>query len=156
VSLCRRLWYERPPRGQSRHLRSMSAIPPKADITQRGWNVRFVPKADIRHLLDHLVGCDQQPRRNGEVDRLRRSKVDGRSELGGGLYWEIGGFVAAQDTVDIGRRQPEIVVLVGPIGHEAAGHDKKMKRVDRGQFVPDCKRDEEIAMQDGSAIRRQE
>src|SRR5690349_4130085 len=27
---------------------AMSAIPPKADIGQRDWNVRFVPKADIQ------------------------------------------------------------------------------------------------------------
>jgi hypothetical protein len=25
----------------------MSALPPKADMDQRGWDVRFVPKADI-------------------------------------------------------------------------------------------------------------
>jgi hypothetical protein len=25
----------------------MSALPPKADIAERDWNVRFVPKADI-------------------------------------------------------------------------------------------------------------
>ena len=119
-------------------------------------NVRFVPKTDIRHLLDHLVGGDQQPWRNGEVDRLRRSQIDDCFEFGGGLYWEIGGFVAAQDTVDVGRRQPEIVVLVDPIGHEAAGHDKKIKCVDRRQFVPGRKRDDKIAMLDSGAIRRQE
>ena len=33
----------------SRHLQPMSALPPKADITERGWYVRFVPKADILH-----------------------------------------------------------------------------------------------------------
>jgi len=31
----------------SRHLQPMSALPPKADITERGWYVRYVPKADI-------------------------------------------------------------------------------------------------------------
>ena len=30
-----------------RHCRSMSALPPKADIAERDWHVRFVPKADI-------------------------------------------------------------------------------------------------------------
>jgi hypothetical protein len=34
----------------------MSALPPKADIAKRSWDVRFVPKADISHLFDHLVG----------------------------------------------------------------------------------------------------
>jgi hypothetical protein len=36
--------------GQKRtsdHVRDMSALPPKADITERDWHVRFVPKADI-------------------------------------------------------------------------------------------------------------
>jgi hypothetical protein len=31
-----------------RYLRSKSALPPKADMDQRGRDVRFVPKADIR------------------------------------------------------------------------------------------------------------
>src|SRR6516165_12188688 len=31
----------------SRHLQPMSALPPKTDITERGWYVRYVPKADI-------------------------------------------------------------------------------------------------------------
>jgi len=31
----------------SGHFQSMSAVPPKADIAERGDHVRFVPKADI-------------------------------------------------------------------------------------------------------------
>jgi hypothetical protein len=27
---------------------AISALPPKADIAERDWDVRFVPKADIR------------------------------------------------------------------------------------------------------------
>jgi hypothetical protein len=33
----------------------MSALPPKADIATRRWNVRFVPKADIRRRLVRTV-----------------------------------------------------------------------------------------------------
>src|SRR6516165_7783345 len=51
----------------SAHVLVMSALPPKADIRTQSRNVRFVPKADIAGLFDHLVGGDQQPRRNGEV-----------------------------------------------------------------------------------------
>ena len=36
-------------------LRLMSALPPKADMDQHGRDVRFVPKADIPVLFDHLV-----------------------------------------------------------------------------------------------------
>jgi hypothetical protein len=38
----------------------MSALPPKPDIAQHGGNVRFVPKADIDGLFDHLVGGGEQ------------------------------------------------------------------------------------------------
>jgi hypothetical protein len=38
----------------------MSALPPKADIAERDGNVRFVPKADISQLFDHLVGAREQ------------------------------------------------------------------------------------------------
>jgi hypothetical protein len=46
--------------GQNQTLRSeiaMSALPRKADIAVRDWDVRFVPKADIDRLFDHLVGA---------------------------------------------------------------------------------------------------
>ena len=39
-----------------RHFQSMSALPPKADIDRASRNVRFVPKADIRHLLTKQLG----------------------------------------------------------------------------------------------------
>jgi hypothetical protein len=35
----------------SPYVRAMSALPPKADIAERAYDVRFVPKADIR------LGC---------------------------------------------------------------------------------------------------
>ena len=34
----------------SKHVRAMSALPPKADIHRRGRHVRFVPKADMGFL----------------------------------------------------------------------------------------------------------
>jgi hypothetical protein len=40
--------------GQKRTLRGvrpMSALPPKADIAESDWHVRFGPKADIRRLI---------------------------------------------------------------------------------------------------------
>ena len=35
----------------------MSALPPKADIGERNWDVRFVPKADIRVALNYFRVC---------------------------------------------------------------------------------------------------
>ena len=39
-------------------VRQMFALPPKADIVHGGGNVRFVPKADIRLLINAVV-CAQ-------------------------------------------------------------------------------------------------
>ena len=33
----------------------MSALPPKADIVERGFDVRFVPEADVDRSFDHLA-----------------------------------------------------------------------------------------------------
>jgi hypothetical protein len=34
-----------------RRIRPMSALPEKADIRQRDYDVRYVPKADISHVI---------------------------------------------------------------------------------------------------------
>jgi hypothetical protein len=61
---------------------TMSALPPKADIRRGDWDVRFVPKADISQLFDHLVGASEQLRRNSEAQCLRSFQVDDQLELG--------------------------------------------------------------------------
>ena len=45
----------------------MSALPPKADMSSRTFDVRYVPKADIRYVLFDLAirsepKCDGVPR----------------------------------------------------------------------------------------------
>src|SRR5215472_9868985 len=61
----------------SAHVRVMSALPPKADITERDWNVRFVPKADIGSGRVRLVKPtrwherDVQHHQSGEVSASR-------------------------------------------------------------------------------------
>ena len=50
--------------------RSMSALPPKADITAAQTNVRFVPKADIRILFEQLIGALLEKWRYVETERF--------------------------------------------------------------------------------------
>src|SRR5262249_8688871 len=45
---------------------AMSALPPKADIAERDWNVRFVPEADIRRTYPQL---------KTKCERFRASKL---------------------------------------------------------------------------------
>ncbi len=42
----------------------MSALPPKADIADCDEDVRFVPKADIAALFDHLVRATEERQRD--------------------------------------------------------------------------------------------
>ena len=70
--------------GQKRtfhQFRPMSALPPKADIPVRNYNVRFVPKADILRcgknaLFDHLVSNAEQSWRNDEPEHPSGRTVD--------------------------------------------------------------------------------
>ena len=74
-----------------RRVRPMSALPPKADIAECGWHVRFVPKADscsaaILSLFDHLVGTGKYCRRNGEAECFCDFKIDHQLVLAGRLH----------------------------------------------------------------------
>ena len=60
---------------------AMSALPPKADIGGRQFDVRFVPEADLctaakSVLVDQLIGCHKQRLWDGEAERFRGLEVD--------------------------------------------------------------------------------
>ena len=105
-------------------------------------------------LTDHLVGCHQQGCRESQAERPRCLEIDGHLVPGRCLHRKVDRPVASKDAVDIGRRQPEHGVLVGPIRHETSGGDKHMERVDRGQPVLSRECDDQIAMGDGAAAGR--
>jgi len=51
--------------------KSMSALPPKADMCGATKDVRFGPIADVSNSLDDFVGAWGQWRRHGQRKRLR-------------------------------------------------------------------------------------
>ncbi len=53
----------------------MSALPPKADIRQCNWNVRYGPKADIAKWL--LNEKDRLAAVSSEIGRLRANSKSG-------------------------------------------------------------------------------
>jgi len=74
---------------------AMSALPPKADIKKRCWDVRFVSKADSHCnkkglLFDQLVGARKHGSGNGEAERFGSLEVDYQFELGRLLDRELG------------------------------------------------------------------
>ena len=65
--------------GHKRTLRlasPMSALPPKADIGTQSWNVRFVPKAEIRILFDQLIGALLEKWGHVETEQLGCLEID--------------------------------------------------------------------------------
>jgi hypothetical protein len=64
----------------SKRLQSMSALPPKADISGAHWDVRFMPKADIAPSFDHVVRKCEHVGRNRDTECLGCLKIDGEGE----------------------------------------------------------------------------
>src|SRR5258707_15437973 len=63
-------WAVKTGKAQCEHM--FSALPPKADVAQRGRHVRFVPLPEVARLFDHLVGAaGKQPWRHLEPSQKR-------------------------------------------------------------------------------------
>jgi hypothetical protein len=64
---------------------SMSALPPKADITERNWDFRLVPISDNRTIVNSLVLSNHLDRtRAGDESRMWRDEKPYSSGVTGG------------------------------------------------------------------------
>src|SRR5438067_9346192 len=75
--------------------------------------------------FDYLVSSYEQTGRHRQAERLGSFQVDGRFIFCRRLYRQVGGLLAAQDTVDIGRRLPILSDEIGAVGHETTGRDER-------------------------------
>ena len=80
---------------------------PIADIVQHGGDVRFVPKAEVTPLFDHLVGQHEEVVWHFDPERPRGGEIDDEMEFGRLLDWEIAGLGPAQNLVHILSGAPE-------------------------------------------------
>jgi hypothetical protein len=87
-------------------LRSMSALPPKADIADHDCHVRFVPKADITRSF--------RKAKNGEMVRAHRWSEPSRAQVSSKVELEQIDSVRAPDAGSIGVRK-----LGGPVSASA-------------------------------------
>ena len=108
-------------------------------------------KRTLTGLFDHLVGASEHRVRHGETKRLGRLEIDGQIVLVWRLHWQIGRLLALEDTIDVVSRAPILVDCIGPVGDQATTKDELAIRVDRGQSMLRCKRNDLIPMNCSSA-----
>jgi hypothetical protein len=54
-----------------------------------------------RASFDHLVGADEEVRRNGKAERLRGLEIDRQLVLNWRLHRQVGGLFSFEDAVDV-------------------------------------------------------
>jgi hypothetical protein len=94
----------------SRRLHLISALPPIADIDQRGGDVRFVPKADIVTLFDPLVR-GRFPRTINDDGMVRPSVLAVRILMKQFKLWVLASFR---------HRWSLLILVLAPFGTNAA------------------------------------
>src|SRR5262249_2846928 len=108
----------------------------------------------IALLFDRLVGKREQRRRRRKAEDLRSLKIDDQLVLSRGLYRQIAGLFALEDTVDVGGCTPKDLRHVGAVGHQAAARGKETKRVDRWDVMARRQRDDRLAIVRHADVRQ--
>src|SRR5215469_7574464 len=83
-------------------------------------------------LFDHLVGAQQERRRNCESDRLRSPVVDDQLESRCFSHWQLTRSIATQDLCDLLSPARINLGYGRAIGHETAGVCEDTKRINHG------------------------
>src|SRR5262249_7266806 len=96
--------------------------------------------------FDYLVGAREQWWRHFEAERFSGLEIDHQLVFGRCLHRQIGGFLALEDAIDVACRAPKIIDRISSVGHQAAVSYEVARIVDRRQFVPGRKPDDQIAM----------
>src|SRR5215469_9594077 len=99
----------------------MSALPPKADIIERDWHVRFVPKADIAGSVDHLICGQHHAHRHFKSERLRCLEADDEFILSRKLDRQIAGSCSLENAIDVISCTAKLVGKIEGVTHEPTG-----------------------------------
>src|SRR5262249_20903772 len=106
-------------------------------------------------LFDNIVGGYEQAGRYRHAQRFPRPEINNCFVLGARLHRHAGRIGGAADRVPSSPGSALLIAASRSITHETAGRRDEAKRVDCGQAVARCEADNEIAVLDCYAIRRQ-
>src|SRR6516162_2171286 len=114
----------------------MSALPPKADITERDRHVRFVPKADITSgLIDYFIGAAEQRRRHGKAEHSGGVRIDDQLELVRFDNWQLRRLGALKDAANIVTGLAKCIDNVASVAYQASNLHKITHPVDGGESI---------------------
>src|SRR5258707_15389820 len=86
-------------------------------------------------LFDYLIRPQQERLWDRQAEGLGGLEVDDQLELGGLLDGQVAYLGTLEDPVDVGRRAPEEIGHIGPVGHEAARPRVFCEAEHRGQLT---------------------
>src|SRR5438093_4579117 len=114
----------------------MSALPPKATLTDQNVIRRFVPLVEVSPaLFDRFIGACQERYRRIKSERLRGLEVDDELEFIRKLDRQIAGLFALKDSIDVGCGASVELADIDTIGRQAPVHHKGAVRVDGWQAM---------------------
>src|ERR1700730_11308862 len=104
-------------------------------------------------LLYDLISPREERGGHVEPAGLRGLEVEHQLVPGRRLHRKVGGFLASKDAINVAGCAAVLVDIIRTIGGQAAIGDVKARVVNRGQLVPLCQRDDQIAMRDDRRAR---
>jgi len=111
------------------------------------------------HPPHHSITSSVVASRAGGTSRpsgLRAFHIVHQLELDRRLDRQLGGPLATENAVDIGRRAPNHIKLLGAVGYEPASQDRLAKDVDRGDAIAGRGCGDQLSIARGEGVGRDE